>query len=66
MKKHHLEFLELLLSDMTYKEIATKMDKNIYDIMNYRQNLIRQFNVRGRAGLMMVALQLKKNEKIRH
>lgn len=61
MKKQHLEFLEYLLSDMSYKEIAIKMNKSVYDVMNYRQNLTRQFNVRGRAGLMMVALQLKNN-----
>jgi len=51
------EFLSLACSDMTYKEIASKMFLSEKTIDNYRESLFQKLNVKSRVGLALEALR---------
>jgi DNA-binding NarL/FixJ family response regulator len=51
------EFLSLACSDLTYKEIASKMFLSEKTIDNYRESLFQKLNVRSRVGLALEALR---------
>ena len=59
MKQHHLEFLKLICSEMTYKEIGQAMGKSEYDAHNYAQFLCQKLKVTGRFGLMLYSIKTK-------
>lgn len=59
MKPHHLKFLKLICSEMTYKEIAQEMGKTEVDVTNYSQFLCHKLKVTGRFGLMLFAIKTK-------
>ena len=52
-----IEFLKLASSDMTYKEIAQKMQLTPRAIDGYRDSLFDKLDVRSRVGLAIYALK---------
>ncbi|MEY3398345.1 MAG: hypothetical protein RL220_939, partial [Bacteroidota bacterium] len=54
-----LEFLEHCCSDMSYKEIAEKMNVMIKTIEYHRAVLFQKLKVQNRSGLIVRAIQLK-------
>ena len=52
-----LEFLKLACSDLTYKEIAQRMDLNPRAVDNIRDQLFTKLDVQSRVGLVMMALK---------
>lgn len=59
MKPHHVRFLKLICSEMTYKEIAKVMGKSEGDALNYASFLCQKLKVTGRFGLMLYAIKTK-------
>lgn len=59
MKPHHVEFLRLICSEMTYKEIGQVMGKSEGDAHNYANFLCQKLKVTGRFGLMLYAIKTK-------
>jgi two-component system, NarL family, invasion response regulator UvrY len=51
------EFLKLICTELTYKEIAEKMQLSPRTIDNYRDNLFEKLNVKTRIGLAMYAVR---------
>lgn len=51
------KFLELCCSELTYKEIASKMNLSPHTIDNYREALFREFGIRSRTGLALFAIK---------
>lgn len=51
------EFLKLICTELTYKEIAEKMQLSPRTIDNYRDNLFEKLNVKTRIGLAMFAVR---------
>lgn len=58
---NELKFLQLSCSEMTYKEIADKMNLSPHTIDNYREALFHKFEIKSRTGLVLFAI---KNELI--
>ncbi len=54
---HELNFLKLACSEMTYKEIAQKMNMNPRAIDGIRDTLFTRLDVKSRVGLAMYALR---------
>lgn len=52
-----LEFLELACSDLTYKEIADRMNLAPRTIDGYREALFQKLNVKSRVGLAIYAIK---------
>ena len=50
-------FLKLVCTELTYKEIAEKMQLSPRTIDNYRDNLFEKLNVKTRVGLVMYAIK---------
>ncbi len=57
LKEHELIFIRLASSEMTYKEIAERMNLSPKTVDGYRQELFKRFNIRNRVGLVMFALK---------
>jgi two-component system, NarL family, invasion response regulator UvrY len=57
LTEQELEFLKLACSDLTYKEIAQKMNLNPRSIDTLRDQLFQKLDVKSRVGLAMVALK---------
>jgi DNA-binding NarL/FixJ family response regulator len=53
------EFLSLCTSELTYKEIAEKMNVKTRTVDNYRDNLFEKLNVVSRTGLVLYAIKNK-------
>jgi DNA-binding NarL/FixJ family response regulator len=51
------QFLQLSCSDLTYKQIAAKMNKSERTIDGYREDLFKKFNVQSRVGLVLEAIR---------
>ena len=51
------EFLQLACSDLTYKQIASKMQVSERSVDGYRENLFQKFNVQSRVGLCLEAIR---------
>jgi two-component system invasion response regulator UvrY len=51
------QFLALSCSELTYKEIAEKMQMSVKTIDNYRISLFEKFDVKSRVGLVIYALK---------
>lgn len=51
------EFLKLVCTEMTYKEIADQMCKSPRTIDGYRDDLFKKLNVKTRVGLVMYAIR---------
>lgn len=52
-----IEFLKLVSSEMTYKEIADKMNLSPKTIDGYREQLFKKLDVKNRIGLVIFALK---------
>lgn len=52
-----IQFLKLVCSDMTYKEIALEMNLNPRSVDNLRDNLFTKLDVKSRVGLAMFAIR---------
>jgi DNA-binding NarL/FixJ family response regulator len=54
-----IDFLKLVATEMTYKEIADEMNVSVRTIDNYRDVLFDKLNVRSRIGLVRYAIKNK-------
>ena len=57
LSDQELEFLKLVCSDLTYKEIAQKMSLNPRSVDSLRDQLFIKLDVKSRVGLAMVAIK---------
>ncbi len=57
MTDKELEFLKLVCTELTYKDIAEKMDVGHRTLENYRDSLFEKLGVKTRIGLAMFAVR---------
>lgn len=57
LNDNHKDFLQLACSDLTYKQIAAKMNKSERTIDGYREELFQKFKVQSRVGLVLEAIR---------
>ncbi|MEO6489481.1 MAG: response regulator transcription factor [Ferruginibacter sp.] len=57
LTKHDIEFLKMASTDLTYKEIADKMNITPRAIDGYRDNLFEKLDVKSRVGLAIYAVK---------
>lgn len=57
LKDHETDFLKLICTEMTYKEIADKMQLSPKTIDGYRDALFVKLNVKNRIGLVLYAIK---------
>lgn len=57
LTERELEFLSLVCTDLTYKEIATKMDVSIRTVDGYREELFFKLNLKSRVGIAVFAIK---------
>jgi len=57
LSERELEFLKFACSELTYKEIADKMNKGIRTVDGYRDSLFEKLNVKTRVGLVLYAIK---------
>ena len=57
LNEHEISFLKLVATELTYKEIAQKMQISPRTIDNYRDTLFLKLNVKSRVGLAMYAVK---------
>lgn len=57
LTEKEIQFLALSCSDLSYKEIADKMQLSIKTIDHYRVSLFEKFEVKSRVGLVVYALK---------
>ena len=59
LSPNEIEFLKLACSELTYKEIAEKMNLSAHTIDGYRDSLFDKLNIRSRVGLVLYAVKNK-------
>ncbi|WP_456379469.1 response regulator [Lutibacter sp.] len=59
LKERELEFLKLVCSEMTYKQIAERMFLSPKTIENYREALFEKLEAKTRIGLVLYAIKEK-------
>lgn len=59
LKENEVEFLKLICTELTYKEVAEKMCLSPKTIDGYRDNLFAKLNVKNRIGLVLYAIKNK-------
>jgi two-component system, NarL family, invasion response regulator UvrY len=57
LSEQEIQFLKLACSDLTYKEIAQKMNLNPRAVDNLRDQLFTKLDVKSRVGLAMVTIK---------
>ena len=57
LHERHLEFLRLCATELTYKEIAHRMNLSVRTVDGYRDELFDRLKVRSRIGLVLFALR---------
>ena len=57
LQQRELEFLKLVSTEMTYKEIADVMHLSPKTIDGYREQLFKKLNVKNRVGLVLYSLK---------
>lgn len=57
LSEQELQFLKLVCTDMTYKEIAQRLKLNPRSVDTLRDNLFIKLDVKSRVGLAMVAIR---------
>jgi DNA-binding NarL/FixJ family response regulator len=57
LTEQELQFLKLICSDLTYKEVAQRMSLNPRSVDNLRDQLFTKLDVKSRVGLAMVAIR---------
>ncbi len=56
LSDRHIEFLKLASTELTYKEVAARMNVSARTIDGYRDELFEKLNVRSRVGLVLYAI----------
>jgi len=59
MNQREIEFLKLVCTELTYKDIAEKMHLSVHTIDGYRDALFEKLNVKSRIGLALYAIKNK-------
>ena len=59
LKDRELEFIKLVCSELTYKEIAEKMFLSPKTIDGYRDSLFQKLQVKNKIGLVLYAIKNK-------
>jgi DNA-binding NarL/FixJ family response regulator len=59
LSQRELEFLKLVCSELTYKDIADRMCLSVHTIDGYRDALFEKLKVRSRVGLVLYAIKSK-------
>lgn len=59
LNQRELEFLKLACSELTYKDIADKMNLSAHTIDGYRDALFAKLNIKSRVGLVLYAIKNK-------
>jgi len=59
LKPREIEFLKLACSELTYKEIAEKMNVSMRTVDTYRDQLFEKLNIKSRIGLVLYAVKNK-------
>ncbi len=59
LKETELTFLQYACSELTYSEIANKMNVSPKTVDNYRNELFKKFKVKNRVGLVIYGLKKK-------
>lgn len=59
LKEVEIQFLKLVCTELTYKEIAEKMSVSPKTVDGYRDNLFVKLNVKNRIGLVLYAIKNK-------
>jgi len=57
LTKREMEFLQYACSEMTYKEVADKMNLSPKTIDGYRENLFYKLHVKSRVGMVIFAIK---------
>jgi two-component system, NarL family, invasion response regulator UvrY len=57
LTKREIEFLGLICTDLTYKEIASRMSVSPRTVDGYRDNLFEKLNVKSRVSLALYAIR---------
>jgi len=57
LTKREMEFLQYACSEMTYKEVADKMNLSPKTIDGYRENLFSKLQVKSRVGMVIFAIK---------
>lgn len=57
LSDNELTFLQLVCTELTYKEIAQKMELSPRTIDNYRDDLLKKLKVQSRIGLVIFAIK---------
>jgi two-component system, NarL family, invasion response regulator UvrY len=57
LSENEIEFLKLACTELTYQQIADKMNLSPKTIENYRESLFRKFKAKSRVGLAMYAVK---------
>lgn len=57
LSANELKFLQFCCSELTYKEIADKMNLSPHTIDNYREALFHRFEIKSRTGLVLFAIR---------
>ncbi len=57
LKPNEVEFMKLACSELTYREIAEKMNVSPRTVDNYRDSLQMKLNVKTRVGIVLFALK---------
>jgi two-component system invasion response regulator UvrY len=59
LSPNEIEFLKMACSELTYKEIAEKMNLSAHTIDGYRDSLFEKLNIKSRVGLVLYAIKNK-------
>jgi len=57
LKEREIEFIKLACSDLTYREIAVKMNCSPKTVENYREAVFSKLNAKNRIGLVLFAIK---------
>jgi len=57
LSANELKFLQFCCSELTYKEIAEKMNLSHHTIDNYRESLFHKLEIKSRTGLVLFAIR---------
>lgn len=59
MNQREIEFLKWACTELTYKDIAEKMNLSVHTIDGYRDTLFEKLNLKSRIGLVLYAIRNK-------
>lgn len=57
LRDREVQFLQLICSDMPYKQVAAKMGLSARSMDGYRDTLCAKLNVKTRTGLVLYAIK---------